>query len=111
MGFFDIFKKKKKNKEIEINQHEMYSLGECPFCAHQGLLKLAEDDNGEVYIVCDETFHEFASMEDVETKRLRKTPLSLDHNYIELEEAIKLGYGEYIYVFKNNKWEKLVKEQ
>ena len=86
---------------------EKYSLGFCPYCDGQGLLFVAKDANSKPYIVCDETYHEFDSMQDVETKKLRDCPLNLDHNYVSLDEAIKLGYRKYIYVFKNNKWEKL----
>lgn len=91
---------------INTNKDE-YSLGFCPYCDGQGLLFVAKNGNSKPYIVCDESYHEFDSMQDVKTKNLRAVPLNLDHNYVSLDEAIKLGYGKYIYVFKNNKWEKL----
>lgn len=91
---------------IDTNK-DKYSLGFCPYCDGQGLLFVAKNANCKPYIVCDEAYHEFDSMQDVETKKLRAVPFNLNHNYVSLDEAIKLGYGKYIYVFKNNNWEKL----
>ena len=104
MGFFDIFKKK-KSKKGEIQFH----IGKCPFCDEQGWLKLARDDNDKVYIVCDESYHEFDSIEDVKNKNPRKSPLLMKDEFLSLEETIKEGYQDYIYIFNNNAWQKLKK--
>ena len=52
--------------------NKIYSLGECPFCNGQGVLRLA-NIGGVVKIVCDEAYHVFDSMKDVEKKQLSKT--------------------------------------
>ena len=96
-------------EEKDINYQGNYSLGYCPFCSMQGLLRLVKYDNGEIYIGCDEAYHEFNSMEDVKNKKLRgdRKPYILNDDFLSLEEAIKKGYKEYIFVFKDNQWKKL----
>lgn len=63
-----------KTKEHNEN-NKNYSLGECPLCNGQGVLRLA-NIGGVVKIVCDEAYHVFDSMKDVEKKQLSK-PLRL----------------------------------
>lgn len=86
---------------------EKYSLGFCPYCDGQGLFHLVRGKDSKIYIYCDEAGHIFDSMEDVKNERFKDKTPELTYGYLPLEEAIKLGYGKYIYVFKNNKWKKL----
>ena len=81
-----------------------YCLGKCPFCNGQGLLGIVKEKKG-YYIACDESFHEFASMEDVRAKKLRGT-MTLNDNFIPLKKALKLGFKKYIYIFENGNWAK-----
>jgi len=81
-----------------------YCLGECPFCSGQGHLGIVKDKKG-YYIACDESFHEFASMEDVRAKKLRGT-MTLNDDFIPLEKTLKLGFEKYIYIFENGNWSK-----
>lgn len=86
---------------------EKYSLGFCPYCDGQGLFHLIRGKDSKIYIWCDEAGHVFDSMEDVKKEKFKDKIPELTSEYLSLDEAIKLGYGKYIYVFKNNKWEKL----
>ena len=93
-------KNKKRNKEIYN-----YSLGECPFCNSQGLLKLGQLD-GKVKIICDEAYHVFNSIDDVKNKKL-DTSIGINAEFISFEEAIKSKFKNDIYIYKNNEWKKL----
>ena len=81
-----------------------YCLGKCPFCSGQGLLGIVKEKKG-YYIACDESFHEFASMEDVKARKTRGTT-TLNDDFIPLKKALKLGFKKYIYIFENGTWSK-----
>ena len=91
---------------IDPNPIPNYLLGSCPFCDGQGILYVAKDINSKPYIICDECSYQYDTIEDAKNKKVSKRN---GYTYVPLEEAVELGYGDYIYVVRNNKPEKLIK--
>ncbi len=95
-----------ENKQSLTEYTNNYKLGQCPFCHDYGDLYIAMDINSRPYIICDECDAKFATMEDVKNKKMCQR---IGYRCVSLKEAIELGYGDYIYVVRNNKPEKLIK--
>ena len=95
-----------KKKYIKVEDNRKYSLGFCPYCNGQGLLNIVRDEDSTIYITCDEAGHNFDSMEDVKNEKFKERH-NFNYNYISLEDAIKTGYEDYIFIFEDNQWKKL----
>ena len=89
-----------------------WNLGGCPHRKCQGQLNLYTN-NGKHAVICDECLNEFILNENNEWEYMcfeNFINIGLSTEVKSINEAIKLGYKDHIYIFNKsiNRWEKLV---